>query len=82
MKGARAHLRCSGGALHERGDVLGGRFGILMLWAVPGGILLLGAAWIAFVFFRGNRPQPEKLSREEEQKLAELTKNYQDLTKL
>ncbi len=54
----------------------------IMLWAVPGGILLLGAAWIALAFFRGKRPQPEKLSREEERKLAELTKNYQDLTKL
>ncbi len=54
----------------------------ILLWALPGGILLIGAVWIAFAFFRGNAPQPRKLSREEERKLAELIEDSQDLTKL
>jgi cytochrome c-type biogenesis protein CcmH len=54
----------------------------VVLWAVPALILLVGGAWIAFVFFRGHAPQPDQLSREEERKLAELVKNPDDLTKL
>lgn len=54
----------------------------VLLWLVPGMILLAGAAWIALVFVRGNPPQPNQLSREEEKKLAELTGNPGDLTKL
>lgn len=54
----------------------------ILLWLVPGMILLAGAAWIALGFVRGNPPQPNQLSREEEKKLAELTGNPGDLTKL
>ena len=54
----------------------------IVLWAVPGLILLFGGAWFAYVFFRGNPPQPKKLSREEERKLAKLARNPDDLTKL
>lgn len=56
----------------------------VLLWLVPGMILLAGAAWIALGFIRGNppQPQPNQLSREEEKKLAELTGNPGDLTKL
>lgn len=56
----------------------------ILLWLVPSMILLAGAAWIALVFVRGNppQPQPNQLSREEEGKLAELTGNSGDLTKL
>lgn len=54
----------------------------ILLWLVPGMILLAGAAWIALVFVRGNPPQTGQLSREEEKKLAELTGNPGDLTKL
>ena len=54
----------------------------IVLWAVPGLILLFGGIWFAGVFFRGNPPQPAKLSREEERKLAELGRNPDDLTKL
>jgi cytochrome c-type biogenesis protein CcmH len=54
----------------------------IVLWAAPGLILLFGGAWFAYVFFRGNPPQPKKLSREEERKLAELARNPDDLTKL
>jgi cytochrome c-type biogenesis protein CcmH len=53
-----------------------------LLWAVPGFVLLAGLAWVAFVSFRGNAPQPQKLSPEEEKKLAELMRNPGDLTKL
>jgi cytochrome c-type biogenesis protein CcmH len=51
----------------------------IVLWAVPGLILLFGGLWFAVVFFRGNPPQPKKLSREEERKLAELARNSDDL---
>jgi cytochrome c-type biogenesis protein CcmH len=54
----------------------------LLLWLVPGMILLGGAGWIALAFARGNPPRSDKLSREEEKKLAELTGNPRDLTKL
>lgn len=54
----------------------------ILLWLVPGMILLAGAAWIALGFVRGNPPQPNQLSREEEKKLTELTGNPGDLTKL
>lgn len=54
----------------------------VLLWLVPGMILLAGAAWITLVFVRGNPPQASQLSREEEKKLAELTRNPGDLTKL
>lgn len=54
----------------------------ILLWLVPGMILLAGAAWIGLVFVRGNPPRPNQLSREEEKKLAELTGNPGDLTKL
>lgn len=54
----------------------------IALWAVPGGILLIGAAWIAFMWLRGNRPQPQKLSREEEKTLDEIIRKTNDLTKL
>lgn len=54
----------------------------IVLWAAPGLILLFGGVWFAIVFFRGNPPQPKKLSREEERKLAELARNPDDLTKL
>jgi cytochrome c-type biogenesis protein CcmH len=54
----------------------------ILLWAVPGGILLFGGLWIALVFLRGNAPQPNPLSRDERRKLAELTSNSDDLTKL
>lgn len=54
----------------------------VLLWAVPGMILLAGAVSIALVFFRGNAPQPAPLSREEESKIAELLENSDDLTKL
>lgn len=54
----------------------------IVLWAAPGLILLFGGVWFAMVFFRGNPPQPKKLSREEERKLAELARNPDDLTKL
>ena len=54
----------------------------IVLWAVPGLILLFGGIWFAAVFFRGNPPQPKKLSREEERKLAEMVRNPDDLTKL
>jgi cytochrome c-type biogenesis protein CcmH len=54
----------------------------ILLWAVPGIILLAGAASIALVFFRGNAPQPDPLSREEESKFAELLEKSEDLTKL
>jgi cytochrome c-type biogenesis protein CcmH/NrfF len=56
----------------------------ILLWLVPGTILLAGAFWIALGFIRGKPPQPQtpQLSREEEKKLAELTGNPDDLTKL
>ncbi len=54
----------------------------IALWAIPGGILLIGAAWILFMWFRGNRPQPQKLSRDEEELLDEIIKKSKDLTKL
>lgn len=54
----------------------------IVLWAAPSLILLFGGVWFAVVFFRGNPPQPKKLSREEERKLAELARNPDDLTKL
>ena len=54
----------------------------IALWAVPGGILLIGAAWIVFMWLRGNRPQPQKLSREEEELLDEIVRKSKDLTKL
>src|SRR5262249_18396141 len=54
----------------------------VVLWAVPGLILLFGAAWIGYRSFRGNPPQSEKLSREEERKLVELAGNSDDLTKM
>jgi cytochrome c-type biogenesis protein CcmH len=52
------------------------------LWAIPGSILVCGFIWIAAVLLRGNPPQPAKLSREEEKKLAKLVRNSDDLTKL
>jgi cytochrome c-type biogenesis protein CcmH len=54
----------------------------ILLWAVPGIILLAGAASITLVFFRGNAPRPAPLSREEENKFAELLEKSEDLTKL
>ena len=54
----------------------------IALWAVPGIILLAGLAWMTRKFFRGVPPQPAKLSRDEERKLAELVRNSDDLTKL
>jgi len=54
----------------------------ILLWLVPGIILLAGAAWITLGFVRGNPPQTSQLSRDEEKKLAELTGNPGDLTKL
>jgi len=56
----------------------------ILLWLVPGMILLAGSAWITLGFIRGKPPQPQtsQLSREEEKKLAELTGNPGDLTKL
>jgi cytochrome c-type biogenesis protein CcmH/NrfF len=56
----------------------------VLLWLVPGTILLAGAFWITLIFVRGNpsQPQASQLSREEEKKLAELTENSNDLTKL
>ncbi len=54
----------------------------VVLWAIPGLILVCGFIWIAVVLLRGNPPQPAKLSPEEEKKLAKLVRNSDDLTKL
>lgn len=54
----------------------------IALWAIPGSILLVGMTWLAFLWFRGNRPQPQKLSREEEKLLDEIVKKSKDLTNL
>jgi cytochrome c-type biogenesis protein CcmH len=54
----------------------------IALWAIPGGILLIGMAWLAYLWLRGNRPQPQKLSREEEKLLDEIVKKSKDLTNL
>jgi cytochrome c-type biogenesis protein CcmH len=52
------------------------------LWAIPGGILLIGVIWLAFMWLRGNRSQPPQLSREEEKLLDEIVKKSKDLTNL
>jgi len=54
----------------------------ILLWAIPGTILAFGLGWIVFLLYRGNPPQPAKLSAEEERKLAQIVESPDDLTKL
>jgi len=54
----------------------------VLLWAVPGLVLLIGAATMMFMRSRRPKRQSVALSREEEQKLAKLMQDPKDLTKL
>src|SRR6185295_6356244 len=53
----------------------------VLLWAVPGLVLLIGAATMMFMRSRRPKRQSVALSREEEQKLAKLMQDPKDLTK-
>lgn len=54
----------------------------ILLWAVPLFILVIGAAAIFLMHARRAAPRLRALSREEERKLAKLTKGRNDLTNL
>lgn len=54
----------------------------ILLWAVPGLILVIGIVTIVLMRIRGAKPRLAALSREEERKLAKLIKGRDDLTNL
>lgn len=54
----------------------------VLLWAIPGLILMLGATVIALARKNRGKSRPTALSREERQRLASIIKQSDDLTDL